>query len=104
MTNTPERKPIPQNAELNDDDLEMVSGGTELQVPMVGTKRTTCDNFICCWCRLGKEPGKTGHYCEPQGGLYYPEASWFDYICHWCDKLHTCPYANRPQGVLLPPT
>ena len=87
---------------LDDSNLEQVTGGAELKVSIVGQPIETCDDFICLWCGCSKEPGKSGHHCEPQGGLTYPDISWFDYICHWCAKESACPKAHRPAGVCLP--
>ena len=69
--------------ELNDDELGKVSGGTGCSTV------NTCSNFMCVWCGCGKEAGKTGHYCESQGGPKDP-ASWFDYTCEWCEHLSSC--------------
>lgn len=85
---------------LNDDELEQVSGGTELKLPTVGDKTIeTCDEFSCVWCGCGKEAGKTGHHCEPQGGLLYPDISWIDYNCANCAKENTCLWAHYRLGT-----
>ena len=84
---------------LEDSELEMVTGGTGLQAAPIGVITvTTCDNFLCCWCRGGKKAGQSGHYCEAQGGEAFPD-SWFDYTCKWCDHMYTCPNANRTAAA-----
>lgn len=87
-----------QPMELNDDALDQVSGGLEMQ--MVGDKTIeTCEEFSCVWCGCGKVAGQKGHHCEPQGGLLYPEISWFDYTCSNCAKENTCPWAHYRLGT-----
>ena len=84
--------------ELSNDELETVTGGLEIQVVGRG-KITTCDDFSCVWCGCGKTAGKSGHHCEAQGGLDFPDISWFDYTCSNCAKEPTCPMAHRQAGV-----
>lgn len=87
-----------QTMELNDDALDQVSGGLEMQT--VGDKRIeTCDEFICVWCDCGKVAGQKGHYCEPQGGLLYPDISWIEYTCTDCAKKNTCRWAFYQLGT-----
>ena len=89
--------------ELSDDLLDEVAGGGELQVSRTGDKViTTCSEFVCTYCGRGKTAGKSGHHCERQGGLEFPEASWFTYTCSNCDKSYSCPNANRRLGIALP--
>ena len=86
--------------ELNDDALERVSAGTDLQLQLVGNQTIeTCDAFTCVWCGCGKTAGQSGHHCEPQGGLDYPDMSWFDYTCANCAKEYSCPMAHRRAGT-----
>ena len=89
--------------ELNDEALDQVVGAGELKVQTTGGHViTTCDSFTCVWCGCGKSGG-SGHHCKRQGGLEFPDISWFDYTCNNCAKLYSCPNANRRTGIALPP-
>lgn len=89
------KKPV----RLDDSELELISGGTDLQVAPIGMITIkTCDTFECLWCHGGKTSGQSGHFCEAQGGESYPD-SWFDYTCDWCEHWNTCPNANRTAAA-----
>lgn len=109
MNNQPEKintiPAVPDNdCSLDDAVLDQVTGGTGLKVSLVGDKTIeTCENFSCVWCGCGKTAGKSGHHCEPQGGMDFPDISWFDYTCSNCAKESSCPMAHRRAGVWTGP-
>ena len=77
--------------ELDDDQLDQVAGGTEIQASVTGRKyKTTCDDFVCKHC--GSRPDSvhpSGHYCEAFGGESNFDA-WYDYVCDNCVRLPNC--------------
>lgn len=92
--------------ELNDDALDAVVGG--LEIHLVGRRQiTTCDNFVCTWCRCKKEsPTATSHVCKAQSGMgrhagEYIEAV-FENTCEWCDYRYSCDKAYTWVGLGSP--
>lgn len=93
-------------AEINDEQLDNVAGGLEIQV--VGRRQiTTCDDFVCTWCRCKKaSPSETSHVCQAQSGMgQHPgeriEAV-FENTCEWCDYRYTCGKAYTWVGLDSP--
>ena len=91
---------------LNDDVLDSVAGGVEAVA--VGRRQiTTCDDFVCCWCKRRKASSSaTSHVCEAQSGpgLHageYIEAV-FENTCEWCQKRYSCDQAYTYVGLGSP--
>lgn len=81
---------------LSEDELEGVSGGAF----KVDTSSYTCEDFVCCWCKLPQSELTPGsHACEAQldpnccdetGKIDSSALAVFDNVCHWCYNTATC--------------
>ena len=102
-----EKKPVKLSpAELNDDALELVAGGLEA-IASGRRQITTCDNFICCWCKRGKASSSaTSHVCPAQSGAGRHAGDTieavFENTCEWCNDRYSCDKAYTYVGLGSP--
>ena len=85
--------------ELNDDELDLVTGGTGQSAINAGT----CNDFMCCWCGEKFSAGEKNHACKAQSGIGTSSDSlgptqWVDTyienVCNECEHQFSCPQAK----------
>lgn len=90
--------------ELDDDQLDKVSGGGEITATVSGrVYKTKCDNATCKYCGMSPNSvDRDGHYCKALGGESNFD-SWIDYTCNNCAYLPNCQNYTG-LGSPTPPT